>query len=750
METLILILVVVTLIIILGMNGRVREILQRSENLQREITRLREDLNSHVSSTDFGTSTPPDYTPTPFFTDPGTENVEDEADLSEPDDDPWIVSEELLQEESPAAESPNHDNTDRPASPRNWEKLIGINLFSKIGILVFVIGIGFFVKYAIDQNWINEFTRTLLAMGIGVCLWGLAYPLRDKYRNFSSILAGGGFAICFVSVAIGYHLYGIFGSTASFIIMITLTSVMTAIALLFDRMELAITAIIGGFAAPFIASDGSGAFISVLAYMAILNSAVLAISIYRNWWILAPIACWLTYIITGIGISVTETSQHNGWWLGAISYYFVVFSIPLITDIRRNITHSTVIAALISAILLNNLAYLCFGTWIMAGISQGYNAKGLVALAGCCVNLGIYLRYYKDREADLINSLLITFISGMALAAVLVQFTSAGVRFTATGLYAAIMLWMSMRTGHRIYRLLAMLTGVPQTIVLLGGAALGADDFFGGRNAIWIYLVNGAAYLWCVRLILGETDAPAQSLRKTGVWMLWSGAIIICTGFVALFDYYLPPQIANGTSLIAIASVGILLTYPPFNRPSTFLILPAAAVIVFTLTPHFNVENPLMDIPMMVSIPLFGVIYFRCATAVFIHSTSDTRTIGKYMIYFNLAAILFILSAVFSVLDTTGLVVYRSAALSVTLSICASVQMIFGMRYHSKQLRVIALTVLGLVLVKLVGYDLWRMVAIGRIIVFILLGAILLTISFMYQKLRRYLSDREGQSPSNT
>ena len=44
----------------------------------------------------------------------------------------------------------------------NYEKFIGENLFGKIGILVFVIGVGFFVKYAIDKDWINETLRTVL------------------------------------------------------------------------------------------------------------------------------------------------------------------------------------------------------------------------------------------------------------------------------------------------------------------------------------------------------------------------------------------------------------------------------------------------------------------------------------------------------------------------------------------------------------------------------------------------------------
>lgn len=55
--------------------------------------------------------------------------------------------------------------------PNNWEKFIGVNLFSKIGILILIVGIGFFVKYAIDRDWINEATRTALGIGVGLSLW---------------------------------------------------------------------------------------------------------------------------------------------------------------------------------------------------------------------------------------------------------------------------------------------------------------------------------------------------------------------------------------------------------------------------------------------------------------------------------------------------------------------------------------------------------------------------------------------------
>ena len=101
--------------------------------------------------------------------------------------------------------------------PVNYEKYIGENLFGKIGILILVLGMGLFVKYAIDKEWINETLRTILGFGMGGLLLFVAWRLKDSYRTFSSLLAGGAFAIFYVTVAIAYHYYGLFSQTVAFI-----------------------------------------------------------------------------------------------------------------------------------------------------------------------------------------------------------------------------------------------------------------------------------------------------------------------------------------------------------------------------------------------------------------------------------------------------------------------------------------------------------------------------------------------------
>lgn len=154
-------------------------------------------------------------------------------------------AEATLQETSP--EAPLEIPSVSKRKQVNYEKFIGENLFGKIGILVFVIGVGFFVKYAIDKDWINETLRTVLGFLTGSALLVVAERLQKKYRTFSSLLAGGAFAVFYLTVAIAFHFYHLFPQTVAFIILIATTLFMSILSILYDRRELAIISLVGDF-----------------------------------------------------------------------------------------------------------------------------------------------------------------------------------------------------------------------------------------------------------------------------------------------------------------------------------------------------------------------------------------------------------------------------------------------------------------------------------------------------------------------
>lgn len=89
------------------------------------------------------------------------------------------------------------------------EKFVGENLINKVGIAILVLGIGYFVKFAIDQQWINEvglFTVALAVFNFGVAQLLYRRPGIDRTLIYLLI----GLVVTFGSLAIPVQLAGNF------------------------------------------------------------------------------------------------------------------------------------------------------------------------------------------------------------------------------------------------------------------------------------------------------------------------------------------------------------------------------------------------------------------------------------------------------------------------------------------------------------------------------------------------------------
>jgi uncharacterized membrane protein len=139
------------------------------------------------------------------------------------------------------------------------------------------------VKYAIDQEWIGEIGRVFIGILCGGILLGVGHRLRNTFRAFSSVLAGGGIAVLYLTIAIAFHEYRIFSQTSAFIIMLIITGFAVALSLGYNKIELAVLSILGGFASPFMVSTGEGNYVVLFTYILILDVGMLVLAYYKKW-----------------------------------------------------------------------------------------------------------------------------------------------------------------------------------------------------------------------------------------------------------------------------------------------------------------------------------------------------------------------------------------------------------------------------------------------------------------------------------
>jgi uncharacterized membrane protein len=98
----------------------------------------------------------------------------------------------------------------------------------------------------------------------------------------------------------------------------------------------------------------------------------------------------------------------------------------------------------------------------------------------------------------------------------------------------------------------------------------------------------------------------------------------------------------------------------------------------------------------------------------------------------------------------TALSQIRKIGFPILWGVCSFILMYLGMRMKVKDLRIISLSLFGITLIKLFVFDLRGISEGGKIASFIILGIILLVISFMYQKVKALIVEENPLDKEKT
>lgn len=635
----------------------------------------------------------------------------------------------------------------------NYEKFIGENLFGKIGILVFVLGIAFFVKYAIDQNWIGHTMRTALGFGVGTLLLGIAWRLGERYRAFSSLLAGGGCAVYYVTTAIAFHYYQLFSQSVAFGIMVVVTLFMAWTARHYERRELAVTAIVGGFLAPFLTATGTPNFLFLYVYMVILGLGSLYLSWGTRWNELPLISAAATYLaLFLIGKDLVELPYgvhllfYGLFWLISTASCFTLLRrgmVPIFTGFHiATMVFSSMFTILLVAMLGEDEYY-----------ENGFTA---LTMGAAYVGLHLWLRY-KEQSNDLKQAILL----GLGLAYLSVSlplFFSGAVLTVCLSAEMVLLLWLYCRLDMGVYGVAAI---VVLFVTILGE---GSELLFAGTPKVSTLVFNSHFMSTIFRGLCFLAFARIMDRNKEKLYDLYVpwNHIVYGVGIITIYaclstemDLFIPSPTYNAAvtwlriaTLFAIA-VGFGRRYPASKYGWLYAIYMFLAMFLIAGDVFYYGEytKPMPAIGMQ----WLGI---ACAIGLYVHASRSyykhaEKQTTPFTVFLNVSATLLWVSMVRALLMQMGVEQF-SAAFSLSLAAVGTLQMSLGMRLPNKTMRWLSIGTFGVIIAKLALYDVWRMPAVGRIVVFIILGALLLTLSFMYQKLKDTLNlggEDDAQKP---
>ena len=675
------------------------------------------------------------------------------------------------------------------------EKFIGENLINKIGIAILVIGIGFFVKYAIDQNWINEIGRVAIGIFAGSLLIGLAHRLRNTFNAFSSVLVGGGLAVFYFTIAIAYHEYNIFSQSVAFAIMVVITLFSVLLSLGYNRVELAVIAIVGGFASPFFVSSGEGNYVVLFTYILILNIGMLILAYYKKWNLINILAFFFTSLLYGGWISTiydTENVPLAGGLAFGTAFYLIFFAMNIINNIRYRAQFNSWDIGLLMA---DSSFYYACGMLLLSTFEKGLY-QGVFTIALAIFNFIFAFVLLRNKRVDinlvyLLIGLILTFISLVAP----VQLKGNNITLF-WAIESVMLLWFSQKSGLKLVKISSFLVLFLMVFSLMmdwqnlyGYIPVGETMPVIINKAFitgFVSIICIAAFIYLLHkepesdLVLpGDVSVPFSYL-KTGLLYV-AGAMFY---FFLLFELYYQLQVyvennytreiilgvyhytfastlyfvLPKSTLFRYALMGIyawlilfiLSVYEPdtysyvtnlFYRYNIdfggyFLHFVLIALFIFILSRAYLFVQTAEEIPgklksistWVLCVIILYVASMELMMAGLALNIPDDLNADFYTSYDNISS------------ETTG------AGFSILWAICAFAFIFLGLKRKRKNLRIIALILFGIILLKLFFFDLSDISEGGKIIAFIILGIILLVISFLYQKIKKLIIEDEPQT----
>jgi len=655
----------------------------------------------------------------------------------------------------------------------------------RVGVLLLVVGIGFFLKYSIERDMITPIGRVGLsiATGLGLLIGGTRI-LGGRYHILGQGLMGSGVSTLYFSAFAAANFYHLIPMGAAFAAMILITALSGGIAIRFHSTLVAVLGVLGGYGTPIMLSTGEVNFIGLYGYLLVLGLGVLWICSRKNWPLLhyLSLACHWGLVVTSLRDYETEYFIQVMPFLVAFFVLFstMVFLYNLINRARSNLLD--VLMLFLNAGVFFGISFKLIDSsfpqeWV-AAVTLGLTVFYVAHVYYCLV------RRVLDREL----MLSFTGLSAFFLAITIPVLLSREWITVSWSIQALVLLWVGGRLNSRFLQHLAF---VLYLIVMYRFVFLDLRTQY--RGAILSDLPLSAYLLQMVeRLVMfgvpiASLGAACRLLKHptaTGPWSLlpandisgivrenWAIKALITGAIGMLFVYLhlelnrtfgvlLPPLRLPVLTLLWLAMCGLLLwEYRSTGSQTirTLLVIFVAGLLlklfVFDLQ-AWNVTGRWL---------YHGPYSFRDGTLRFLDFGA---TVTFFVLGFRLLAgehesrkirvELGVVGLTLAFITTTlelntflnhyveGL---RSGGISILWSLFALGLVLAGIRKHIRPLRFVGLALFTIVAIKVFMVDLNSLDPIYRVVAFILLGVMVLSGSFVYLRYQQNFTIEDQSSP---
>ncbi|MBX2874597.1 MAG: DUF2339 domain-containing protein [Saprospiraceae bacterium] len=714
---------------------------------------------------------------------------------------------EALEEPSPLPiQSPSVKNLSASVPPRKepkmhlpkvtketggLEKYIGENLFSKLGIAIIIIGVGIGAKFAIDNDLISPVVRVILGYLIGGVLLGLAIRLQAKYHTYSAVLLSGAMAIFYFMTYISHSFYEFLPDLLAFGAMVAVTGMTVAAAVYYKEQIIALIGQVGAYAIPFLLSDGSDDMRTFFTYMAIINVGILFVAFRQYWKLLYVSAFALSWLFLLAWIAFGYDGVED--FTLAFSFTLIFFGLFYLTFLAYKLLRAEKYQLLdVFLLLSNSFVFFGIGYGLWSGHPQLDSMLGLFAILNGIIHLIVGALIYVNDKADK-NVLLLVIGLVVLFFTLAIPIQLDGNWVTLLWLIEGALLFVIGRLrSEKLYEKIAypILTLSFLSLLQDWGDAYWTSAF--DETETFNPIFNLGFFTSCIAIAVYGTVQWLKSRKVTSffkpntIWASWGNYVLpafLIVSIYSLFGQEIAQYWSEKIKLLKAAegerqtiqayqnlAISWRLAYTLFfltvlalvndylvkARALAWvnLVLKSLLVLFFLIgglqvltdlreTYHEYPDKPLVYFWVRyIVLGLVGGLLYQAYRSIEVWEMKNRW--GKiYDISLHLVVLLILSNEWLNWGTSFQLGESYKLGLSILWGLYALFLIVLGIWRNKAYLRIGAIGLFGITLLKLFFYDIAHLPTLPKTIIFLALGSLLLLISFLYNKYRSTLFEQE-------
>jgi uncharacterized membrane protein len=676
------------------------------------------------------------------------------------------------------------------------EKFIGENLINKIGILITVFGVAIGAKYSIENELISPLTRIILGYITGIALLGLGIRLKKNYISYSAVLVSGAMAIMYFITYAAFSFYGLFPQFVAFLLMLIFTVFTVVAAIKYNQQVIAHIGLVGAYAVPFLLSEGSGKAEILFGYMTIINGGILIIAFKKYWKSLyysAFIFTWLIFFAWYAG--QYDSARDVILALTFLSLFFIIFYIIFLA--YKLIQKEKYDIGDVLLLILNSFIFFGLGYGILSDSNTGEQLLGIFTLCNAFIHFSVSLIIFRHKLADsnlfyLVVGLVLVFLT----ITIPVQLDGNWVTLLWAG-EAALLFWIGRTKKVVFYETLSYPLMYLAFFSLIQDWLSSYGNYYPENPESYITPILNINFLTSILFIAAfafinylhlQKEQPVSGEKNGSIHNLLSlsipGILLIVVYFAFRIEIanYWDQIYANSTLAIAQENQDYPVYYSNFDlqnfKSIWILIYSLFFVSVLTILNNRKLPNHLLAainvwlIVLAIGVFLVQGLYVlsELRDSYLYRTASDYYQIGIFHLLIRYVSFSFTALAFYTFYkytrqefaNTKHTTVYNfllhiallwigssellhwldlaefaqsyKLALSILWGIWSLSLIVLGIWKNQKYLRIGAIILFGITLLKLFFYDISNLDTIAKTIVLVSLGVLLLIISFLYNK----------------